>query len=373
MLLSAITIIFLIAYALLIGYYYKWWKQLDEFEEDGSVECAKISVIVPARNEAATIAKLLVSLQNQSYPVDAFEVLVVDDHSTDHTIDVVNASALNNLRLIQPLAEADQSSKKKAIEAGVRQASGELIVTTDADCIAPANWLHTINNFYQKTGACFIAAPVKFSHDKSFLGIFQSLDFITLQGITAASVAAHFHTMCNGANLAYTKKAFEVVDGFEGIDKIATGDDMLLMHKIWKNNPSKVFYLKNKDAVVTTPPMPTWKAFFSQRKRWASKTLVYDDVRIIAVLGFVYLLNLLFIILTVAAFFNFFYWIDVIGFLLIKTIIEAPFVYSVAKFYDEEKLMKYFFFFQPVHILYTVSIGFISQFGKYEWKGRKTK
>jgi hypothetical protein len=63
----------------------------------------------------------------------------------------------------------------------------------------------------------------------------------------------------------------------------------------------------------------------------------------------------------------------VLSFWVIKTVIELPFVSSVAKFYDEQKLMKYFFFFQPVHMFYTAFVGLFSQFGKYEWKGRKTK
>jgi cellulose synthase/poly-beta-1,6-N-acetylglucosamine synthase-like glycosyltransferase len=373
MVLQLITIIFLIAYALLISYYYKWWRRLDDFEDNGNEATSFISVIVPARNEASAIAQLLSSLQNQSYPKNCFEIIVVDDFSTDETAAIVKGFDLQNLKLIEPNVDSNISSKKKAIEAGIQQAIGELIVTTDADCIAPPNWLQTINSFHQQKKTSFIAAPVKFTHNNSFLQVFQSLDFMTLQGITAASVAANFHTMCNGANLAYTKKAFEEADGFQGIDRVATGDDMLLMYKIWKRNPARVFYLKSKEAIVTTPPMQTWKAFINQRKRWASKTLVYDDYRIIAVLGFIYLFNVLFFVLIGAAIVETEHWLGVLVFWIVKTIIELPFVYSVAKFYNEQRLLKYFFFFQPIHMFYTVCIGFISQLGKYEWKGRKTK
>jgi hypothetical protein len=119
--------------------------------------------------------------------------------------------------------------------------------------------------------------------------------------------------------------------------------------------------------------MKTWQEFLMQRKRWASKTLVYDDWRIIAVLGFVLLFNLLFFVLLVAAFFNPIYWIHFLAYLFGKTIIEWPFVSSVATFYGEKKLMRYFFFIQPLHIFYTAFVGIISQFGKYEWKGRTTR
>lgn len=148
---------------------------------------------------------------------------------------------------------------------------------------------------------------------------------------------------------------------------------MLLMYKIRQRNQGSVFYLKSREAMVTTEPMPSWKTFFMQRKRWASKTLVYDDYRIIAVLGFAYLFNCLFVALIIASFFHPFYWWYVFGFCVLKTMIEFPFVLSVSKFYSERSLMKYFFFFQPVHIFYTVVVGLLSQFGKYEWKGRKTK
>ncbi|HJW17780.1 MAG TPA: glycosyltransferase family 2 protein, partial [Flavisolibacter sp.] len=264
-------------------------------------------------------------------------------------------------------------SKKKAIEAGICNARGELIVTTDADCLLPVNWLHTISNYYNNKNASFIAAPVKYSHDNSFFQVFQALDFMTLQGITAASVSSGFHNMCNGANLAYRKQSFEAVNGFDGIDKVASGDDMLLMHKIWKQDPDKVFYLKSKDAIVSTQPMPSWKAFYSQRKRWASKTMVYEDYRIVGVLAFIYLFNCLFFVWLITAFWHPINIVYAFAFLLLKTLIEWPFVRSVAQFYDEQRLMKYFLLFQPVHVLYTVVVGLTSQLGSYEWKGRRTK
>ena len=148
---------------------------------------------------------------------------------------------------------------------------------------------------------------------------------------------------------------------------------MLLMYKIWKKYPGKVFYLKNRAAIVSSQPMLSWTDFFMQRKRWASKTLVYDDYRIIAVLGFVYLLNCLFIAMIIESVFHSFYWWYVLGFWIIKTVIELPFVYSVSKFYSEQTLIKFLFLFQPIHIFYTVFVGLASQIGKYEWKGRKTK
>lgn len=368
-----VTALFLLLYALLISYYWKGWKKDPVYQPTGHLQKHFISVIVPARNEEKNLPVLLQALSGQSYPVEMFEIIVVDDYSSDSTAERVNDQSMQNVSLVRPAVAPQLSSKKKSIEAGIHKAVGELIVTTDADCIPPAGWLDAINDFYVSRHAAFIAAPVKFVYDKSLLQVFQALDFLTLQGITAASVSLDFHMMCNGANLAYKKEAFEKVKGFDGIDQVATGDDMLLMYKIRRSYPGSIFYLKSRDAMMTTQPMLTWRDFLMQRKRWASKTLVYDDWRIIAVLTFVYLLNCLFPALLIASFFDPEYWWIAAGFLFFKALIEYPFVRAVAEFYGERKLMGFLWLFQPLHCLYTVSVGLVSQLGKYEWKGRRTK
>lgn len=373
MVLLFITILFFAAYAFLIAYYQKWWRRLNEYQPLAHSPLAFISIIVAVRNEEKNIFQLLQSLQQQTYPADLFEILIVDDFSDDSTASLVLKTRIPNLHLLKPDIEPSLSSKKKAIAAGVTKAKGELIVTTDADCIFQSDWLATINNFYQETGSQFIAAPVKLQYSNSFVEKFQAIDFLVLQGITAATVHAQFHSMCNGANLAYTKKAFEEVNGFDGIEKVATGDDMLLMYKIWKKYPAQVLYLKNKKAIVSSAPMHGWKALFTQRKRWASKTFIYDDVKVLWVLMFVYLFNCLFIVLLISGIFQPVYLLVFAAALLVKMAVEFSFVHLVTKFFDERKLLKHFILYQPLHILFTVVTGIISQWGKYEWKGRRTK
>jgi cellulose synthase/poly-beta-1,6-N-acetylglucosamine synthase-like glycosyltransferase len=361
-------------YSLLLFYYYKGWHKGAEFTT-GPVakDPVFISVVVAARNEEKNIGALLRALEQQTFPTAHFEVIVVDDFSSDATASTAGANQLQNFAIIQPSVAADYSSKKKAIEAGIARAKGDIIVTTDADCIPTPQWLHVIHGYYSKTDASFVAAPVKFFYNSSLLQIFQALDFLILQGITAASAASGFNAMCNGANLSYKKQSFKNVNGFEGIDKVATGDDMLLMHKIAKMEPGKVHYLKSKDAIVSTEPMATWKDLLMQRRRWASKTFLYDDYRLIVVLVFVYVFNFFFFVLIFLSISNPANWWYVLSFWVLKTGIEWPFVHAVARFYNEQKLLNYFFFLQPLHILYTVVVGALSQFGKYQWKGRRTK
>ena len=148
---------------------------------------------------------------------------------------------------------------------------------------------------------------------------------------------------------------------------------MLLMHKIRKIYPSKVKYLKSREAIVTTPALETWKAFFNQRIRWASKATFYDDKKIFLVLILVYLFNFSFLLLLIAGFFNWYYWLWMTGLLVAKTIIEYPFFISVSKFFNKTWAIKLFFFFQPLHIIYTIVSGLFGQIGKYEWKGRTVK
>lgn len=366
--------IFLLIYYLLISSYEKGWRSYSPPEALPAKENqSRISVVVAARNEEKNIHFLLHALSAQTLAPALFEVIIVDDYSTDGTAAVVENFSALPVRLLRPSVPAEQSSKKRAIEAGVHAALGSLIVTTDADCIPGPRWLETIHNFYTATSANFIAAPVKFTHNLWPFQSFQALDFMVLQGITAASVTMDALTMCNGANLAYRKKDFINVNGFDGIDHVATGDDMLLMYKIRKQTAGRVFYLLDKDAIVKTAPAKGLIGFIRQRKRWASKSFVYDDKRILPVLVFVYLFNFLFVALLAAGFWKPAFWSLGLWCLIGKTAIELPFVLMVSKFYQERRLLWYFPFFQPFHILYTVVIGLLSRSGRYEWKGRRTK
>jgi cellulose synthase/poly-beta-1,6-N-acetylglucosamine synthase-like glycosyltransferase len=366
-----LTIVLLLAYLLLFRYYGKGWKISGKEFTKETHPGIFVSVIIAARNETQNIPTLLKSLDQQDYPKQLFEIIIVDDHSTDDTKRVILSEGISNL--VYAEQDKDLFSKKKAIEKGIRMSKGEWIITTDADCIHPPSWLSSFARTYKENNAAFIAAPVKIDYGKKFLQKFQAVDFMMLQGITASGIALNLHYMCNGANLGFSKNAFYEVDGYSGIDRIATGDDMLLMHKIKKLYPGNIIYLKNREAIVTTAPMETWKEFFMQRKRWASKTFVYDDWRIIAILAFVYLFNIWFFVLLTAGIFSPVNLLLALLYWMIKATAEWNYLKPVARFYEEEKLLKYLFLYQPVHIFYTVFVGAWSQAGNYEWKGRNTK
>ena len=393
------SLLLFIGYAALIIYYRYCWIEITEYrvEEDnpeilpGSnaikpIYSTKITLIIPARNEAKNIGNCLQSIIAQTYPAHLFEVIVVDDHSTDGTAMIVQSFKRENIQCIflkDFVTDKLNSYKKKAIEIAIAKSTGDLIVTTDADCFMGVDWLLTIASFYEKFKHAFIAAPVLINHNKSFLSIFQSLDFMTLQGITGAAVYKKMHCMCNGANLAYEKTAFMEVGGFKGIDNIASGDDMLLMHKIYDRYPDKVLFLKSAEAIVQTAPMETIKGFINQRIRWASKAEKYNDKRILPLLVLVYFFNVVLLALPLLAIFckhkvligvSSYSIIDCwLLLLILKTMVEIYYLFPVAKFFNKPLILWWFPLAQPFHILYTIIAGWLGKFGTYQWKDRKVK
>lgn len=362
-------------YGGLILVYRYWFKRLKPFELSKAIEpTVFFSIIIPARNESANIEKCIQSILAQPYP--SYEILIVDDHSTDDTPLLVTklSEQYPQIQLIHLKDHLDGQStnsyKKKAIEIAVEKSIGSWIVTTDADCLVPPNWLQYFNAMILTKDPVFIAAPVMFTLNGTFIGQFQVLDFLSLQGITAAAVSAGSLSMCNGANLAYSKNAFEDVGKFNGIDRLASGDDMLLMHKMKKQFPNRLAYLFNNEMIVTTAPMPNWYSFIQQRIRWASKADSYKDKKIFGVLLLVYLFNLVLLLGLLGGIFSLELLLFTSWVIAIKTLIELYFLVPVAQFFKLEKSLLLFPIMQPFHIIYTVIAGWLGKFGKYQWKNR---
>ena len=332
----------------------------------------KISVIIPARNEENNIGICLDAIQQQDYPQNNKEIIVADDHSSDQTASIVIAKGAK-LVTMNNLPEGTVAFKKMALAAAIQASEGDTIITTDADCIASPSWLRTIVAVKQSNNAVLVAAPVRMRYDSSFLSKFQSLDFAILQGITAASVHTGFHHMGNGANMAYSKSAFNEVGGFSGIDNIASGDDMLLVHKISQRFPGRIAYAFTNEAMVETDPEPDLKSFLRQRIRWASKAAKYEDKRIFKVLLLVYAANLSLFILMCMSVLSTIHLSLCLLMIFYKMMVEWSFVKRILLFFRLQKLMPWFPVFQPFHIAYTVISGLFGQFGSYQWKGRQVK
>jgi biofilm PGA synthesis N-glycosyltransferase PgaC len=386
-----IFLLLMLAYTIITGYYHQQWKAIPETFTHGGAEivvsgihpstnktnaeqgtrACSVSVIVPARNEAGNIERLIYGLIRQHFTPVLYEVIIVDDHSEDNTVSLASEFASSTLRILQ--LPPHLSGKKAAISYGIENANGDIIITTDADCCHKPLWVYTITEAFRNSSAKMIVAPVRMVSLNTVLGFFQRLDFLVLQGITGASVFSNLHTMCNGANLAYEKSAFLEVNGFDGVDHIPSGDDLLLMEKISRHFPNKISYLKNKAAIVTTPTEPGWKPFLNQRVRWASKAMHYKDRRLFLILLTTYLVNLGIVALGVLCIvFPFYTWIFVL-FLMMKILAEYPLVISACSFFGEKLLVYLFPLFQPLHVIYTLFAGWLGTFGSYTWKARVIK
>jgi cellulose synthase/poly-beta-1,6-N-acetylglucosamine synthase-like glycosyltransferase len=387
--LISFTLLLLFLYVLLFLYYRYGWSLISESKSNPTqTPQTHVSVVIPFRNEAQNLPNLLRCLSNQSYPNHLLEFILVNDHSDDDGPDLVAQSNIKNIHLIS-LADSisashSQAYKKLAIEAAIQKSNGDLIITTDADCTMGPHWVSSIVEHYEQANAAFMVMPVLLKSDKTICSAFQSIDFMTMQGITAASAALHFHHMCNGANLAYPRSVFYEVNGFSGIDHIASGDDLLLMNKIANFYPDRISYVKNKEAIVSTLPAPNWTAFFQQRIRWASKAKHYQDKKMLPVLFVVYLFNVLLFSLCVFSLISIFspltspenrlclYALTIFSF-GIKIIAELIFLIPVSLFYGKRNQLFIFPFLQPLHVFYMVVAGWLGKFGSYTWKGRKLK
>ncbi len=360
----------LIGYAMLMLIWWKAWQNMKKADSGWSAYSPPqpVVVIVPARNEAQNIEKCIASIMAQDYPLDRFEVLVVDDHSEDSTAEIVSAMAALYPQL--KLLTNKGLGKKAAIQTGIEAATADWIVCTDADCTHSSQWLSKMQPAHAN-GARFVAGPVMLETIPGVLAAFQQIDFMMMQGITAAAVSKGWMSMCNGANIAYRRDDFFAVNGFEGIDGVPTGDDMLLMHKISLLQPGSAVWLRNEQAIVKTPPCKTWESFLQQRIRWGSKATVFTDKRIFWVLLLVYCLNAWLVGSMLALL-----WVNGLAVatafvFAIKIASEFPLINATAVFFGLRNRLYWFVLLQPLHAIYIVLAGWLGKFGSYRWKGRR--
>lgn len=395
--------------ALMLRYLYGWRSLPGWRPPAGWIPAVRVSVVIPARDEAANITACLEAIAAGTYPAHLVEIIVVDDFSDDGTAALVVQLADQwklaeknrpHLRLL-PLAnsirpgETVHSHKKKAIDTGIAHAGGELVVTTDADCIAPEGWLLLLASVFfapgaSKSGAsgaedsllpngvAILAAPVVFHREKNLLQRFQSLDFLGLMGITGAGIRLGSQRMGNGANLAYPKAVFEAVGGFEGNEYHASGDDMFLIQKVAARWPSGVFFLKNPAAAVCTEAKPDWRAFVQQRLRWGTKNAALPEwsVRLALLTVFLFCWSIwLNLTLALAGGENARHF--AILFLLqlaLKALADYLLLRDLCRFFDRKDLLKWFAPSFILHTLYIPLIGTASLFfKKYNWKGRQVQ
>lgn len=371
-----ISIFLTVYYLVIVSSFIRGWHKIKNSSEpieklDGTT---MVTVIIAARNEEGSIAKTLDDLVAQRYPKALTEIIFVDDHSTDRTSEIIKSYAEHGIKLIVLNEDSALNSyKKMAIQRAIGQSSGQLIITTDADCRMGDNWIHTIVSFYEANRFKMISSPVSFFEERNYFEKAQSLEFLYLIGLGASTIGNEKPSTCNGANLAYEKQAFYEVGGFKGIDELASGDDELLLHKMAARFEKGIGFLKSEDAMVYTHAKRTLAEFLQQRKRWASKSTKYKNKAIIVLGVGVWLFNLSILVNILLAFVDVGYLKIALGQLASKALFEFVFLYGVTKFANRRALLVL----QPIlsvsHIVYIIYIGIAGNTGKYNWKGRMVR
>lgn len=366
------TIFFLVVfllYFLVVGFLWTGWRRALSSPVKESKERSEtfISVIVPVRNEEANISRLLDSLLAQHF--NMFEIIIVNDHSEDRTVEVVKQS-IDGKRNVRLIDLSNESGKKKAIARGVTEAKGDVIVTTDADCIVPENWLIIIDKYFQTENTKMVFGGVRIETTRNFFSSLQALEFSSLVGSGAATLSLGYPSMCNGANLAFRKSVFEEVKGFEGNFHIASGDDEFLLRKIVKRYPKGVKFLNNPESVVATQPLPDLRSFLRQRIRWAGKWRLHKQMFSKLLALFILFFHVIFILFLSALIMNQIDLTTSLALLSFKVLLEAFFLRYVTSFLHVRWNWFAFTVLQLSYSFYIILVGLISNFQAVEWKNR---
>jgi cellulose synthase/poly-beta-1,6-N-acetylglucosamine synthase-like glycosyltransferase len=361
-------------YLLVLIYLIKGWASLKRPLIKTTNFTTRVTVLIAARNEAERIHYTIEDILAQDYPKHLTEIIIVDDHSTDSTAEIVNTYADKGVILLQ-LNEAEplNSYKKKAIAKAIGISTGDFMVTTDADCRMGDKWLSSIVGFYEAEQPVMISSPVSYFEETSLFERMQTLEFSFLIGIGAAFIGHNRASTCNGANFAYRKDVFYEVGGFSGIDELASGDDELLLQKVAVVYPGRIGFLKLREAIVYTHAKPNIKEFLQQRRRWASKSTKYKDKKVVALAVSIWLFNVSIIMNALLSFYNVrFFQLFLIQFIL-KTIFEVGFLLPINVFFKRLSLVTLLPLLSTLHSVYFAYIGLVGNTKKYMWKGRLVK
>ena len=401
-----------LAVVLLAAHYGYWllrWRRgfaraVRAWEALGDAPRPLVSVIVPARNEEAWIERCVRSVLACDYPADRFEVIVADDDSSDATSEVVEAvmrevnaartrrpaligapalppddapdEAPARLRLVRVPENrgADRAHKKRAIEKAIAHATGDIILTTDADCTVARGWIRAMTRYFADSRVAFVSGPVRYTSEPSAMLRLQALDFLGLMVCGGGGIAIGRPHLANGASVAYRRSTFERLDGFSGIDGVSSGDDELLMQKMayGELGPESVRFVPSPDAVVVTEPVRTLREFLHQRRRWASKGSYYP-LRLKAMLLGMLGLTLGQVALPIAALWAPGLWPWVAASYGIVAAAELAVLLPATRHFGQRHLMALYPLYLLLHSPQTLLAGVTGLMGRFEWKDRRLR
>lgn len=370
---SIVLVIVLVIYVVFIVQLILGFNKVKYFKTTDLTPKTAFTIVVPFRNEAKNLPILLESFSKLNYPITLIQIVMVDDFSKDHSTKIYNQWRMTHETVDTTLLEnmlLSNSPKKDALTRAIPIAKHDWIVTTDADCIVDKNWLLTLDSYIQTNHPEMIVGAVMYQVKNNWFHHFQQLDLMSLQGTTIGSFGMGKPFMCNGANFAYTKKFFNEIGGFGGINDKASGDDVLLLQKAVNSNLEKVHYLKNNEVIVKTKPENDLCKLFMQRVRWAGKTTGYNSsyAKMLAVI--VLLMNVSLVCGLWFVVCGCFDWKILLSVFLIKYVVDYILLFKSNWYLRKGK------FFVPIassiiYPFFSSLVGIYSLFGSFKWKGRR--
>ncbi|MCF8395027.1 MAG: glycosyltransferase, partial [Melioribacteraceae bacterium] len=314
------------------------------------------------------------SLLDQSYPADLFELIYVNDNSEDDSEEIVKKNmGKGNIRLINSNGSKELSGHKKiAIDSALKIARGEIILTTDADCTHPKEWIESMIQYFTEDTA-FVSGPVELENNNSLFNEIQRLEFSSLITAGAGLIGAGIPTICNGANLGFKRSVFNAVNGYEGNLNLSSGDDEFLMQKIHSSTQYIIKFATDSKCLVKTKASDTIADFINQRKRWASKGLFYKNEKLIFSLILIFLFYLGLIVQPVLIYYSSFFLYTFLAGFLLKIVFEYLIMRRSKKNLLPSIDLSWFLIAEIFHVPYIVITSILGIFGGFNWRGRKLR
>lgn len=350
------SVVIAVLYTALIIWFLNGWKNIPFFKSNKHIFSTKVSVIVPFFNEEQNLRRCIESLLKQNIQTNEFEIILVDDQSDDESIEIAKRFVEKDNRV--KYLRTELKGKKQAILLGVKEALGELIITTDADCVYKEKWLSTLVDYYEQHKPNMIVGPVQFNETKGMFAKFQKIESASLVATGAGAIGIGHATMCNGANLAFNKNVFDNLNDPLNL-KYISGDDVFLLHKMKTIDNDKIHFIKSEDAIVETHPVKGLKSFFIQRKRWVSKAPGYNDSDTKFTAFVVFAASVLWLLGFVFMTLNIEFWKPALFLLAIKTGVDLFFMHHISGFFNVKNILKWTPVFQLFYGVYVLITGIL--------------
>jgi cellulose synthase/poly-beta-1,6-N-acetylglucosamine synthase-like glycosyltransferase len=336
-----------------------------------------VSVIVAARNEERTIGSVLECLSQQTYA--HYELIIVNDRSTDNTAAIISDFQKKNpaiKRIDIAIVPSDMPAKKNALRAGIKASKGDIFCFTDADCFPPHSWLkELVEQFEPEVGLVAGYSPYTIPSNKTIMnGILEKLFFmfIAYEEFRAAiwssgAIGWSLGWLCTGRNLAYRRKVYDEVGGFEKIKQSISGDDDLFLQLVRRQTNWKIRYRTTKESFVPTVPPADFLSFVEQRKRHFSASKVFTFPMMLFFF-FYHLANFLLFFSPLLFIFHLLSIQFVVACIGIKLFADTLLVFSSARTFYGSTYCRLFVLMEVFYFLYNSLIGPLGIFKKVEWK-----